>query len=185
MIKNRHPEKTTLAIGDGANDVNMINAAHIGVGISGLEGQQAVKASDYAIGKFKYLKNLLFIHGRECYRRNSYAVCFMFYKNIMETVPIFYYGFWSIMSGTMIYHLLMYAAFNTLFTAVPILWFSTIDMEYPKSKLMSEPDQYKYGSRNLHFNNKIFLRWIFDAFWQSLIFLGFVYFTVAQKSSNP
>ena len=38
MVKNRSPDKTTLAIGDGANDVNMITAAHLGVGISGLEG---------------------------------------------------------------------------------------------------------------------------------------------------
>ena len=50
MIKNRLPDKSTLAIGDGANDVSMITAAHIGVGISGLEGQQASRASDYSIG---------------------------------------------------------------------------------------------------------------------------------------
>ena len=50
MIKKAKPDSVTLAIGDGANDVNMITAAHIGVGISGVEGQQAVSASDYAIG---------------------------------------------------------------------------------------------------------------------------------------
>ena len=100
LVKNRDPKKTTLAIGDGANDVNMINAAHVGVGISGLEGQQAVKASDYAIGKFKFLKNLLFVHGRESYRRNSFATLFIFYKNILETAPIYYFGIYSMFSGT-------------------------------------------------------------------------------------
>lgn len=50
MIRKQYPEATTLAIGDGANDVNMITAAHVGVGISGLEGQQASRAGDYAIG---------------------------------------------------------------------------------------------------------------------------------------
>ncbi len=50
MVRNKMPGVTTLAIGDGANDVNMITAAHLGVGISGLEGQQASRASDYAIG---------------------------------------------------------------------------------------------------------------------------------------
>lgn len=50
LIIANNPSVITLAIGDGANDVNMINAAHIGVGISGVEGQQAVSASDYAIG---------------------------------------------------------------------------------------------------------------------------------------
>ena len=83
LIKARYPNKTTLAIGDGANDVNMITAAHIGIGISGLEGQQAARASDYAIGQFKHLRPLLLVHGREAYRRNSYVVGYMFYKNII------------------------------------------------------------------------------------------------------
>jgi phospholipid-transporting ATPase len=67
---------TTLAIGDGANDVNMITAAHIGIGIRGKEGQQAARAADYSIGQFKFLKNLMFVHGREAYRKNSYLVLF-------------------------------------------------------------------------------------------------------------
>jgi len=50
MVKEKYPKATTLAIGDGANDVNMITSAHVGVGISGLEGQQAARAADYAIG---------------------------------------------------------------------------------------------------------------------------------------
>lgn len=147
----------------------MINAAHIGVGISGLEGQQAVKASDYAIGKFKFLKNLLFVHGREAYRRNSFATCYIFYKNILETAPIFYFGIWSIFSGTMIYHLLMYNMFNPVFTSLPIVWFATQDFEHTKEKLNSDPQLYKYGIRNLHFNKKIFLRWIFYGFAQSFL----------------
>ena len=179
MIKERNPGKTTLAIGDGANDVNMINAAHLGIGISGLEGQQAVKASDYAIGKFKFLKNLLFVHGRESYRRNSFASLFIFYKNILETAPIFFFGIWSIFSGTMIYHILMYNAFNPVFTATPIIWFATMDFEHPKEKLMSEPKLYKYGIRNLHFNFKIFLREIFYAFFQSLIVTMFSFYAVS------
>ena len=50
LVKDKQVDMTTLAIGDGANDVNMITAAHIGVGISGLEGQQAARAADYSIG---------------------------------------------------------------------------------------------------------------------------------------
>lgn len=74
LVKDRHPEKRTLSIGDGANDVNMITTAHIGIGISGLEGQQAARASDYAIGQFKFLRTLILVHGRESYRRNAYVV---------------------------------------------------------------------------------------------------------------
>ena len=65
MIRTNNPTLTTLAIGDGANDVNMITAAHVGIGISGLEGMQAARSSDYAIGQFKFLRTLLFLHGRE------------------------------------------------------------------------------------------------------------------------
>lgn len=98
IIRERAENKqqiTTLAIGDGANDVNMITAAHIGVGISGLEGQQASRAADYSIGQFKFLKNLMFVHGREAYRRNSYLILYMFYKNVLFVLPLFYYGFFS------------------------------------------------------------------------------------------
>ena len=139
LIKERNPEKATLAIGDGANDVNMITAAHIGVGISGLEGQQAVKASDYAIGKFKFLKNLLFVHGREAYRRNSFAVVYIFYKNILGTAPIFFFGVVSLFSGSLPYHLTLYNNFNPFYTSLPIIWLSTMDHEHPKEKLLSTP----------------------------------------------
>lgn len=83
FVKAKFPEKTTLAIGDGANDVAMIMKADVGVGIAGREGMQAARTSDFAIGQFKFLKPLLFIHGREAYRRNSIVVCYSFYKNIL------------------------------------------------------------------------------------------------------
>lgn len=86
LVKHRHPGKNTLAIGDGANDVSMIMQAHVGVGIAGLEGMQAARASDFAIGQFKFLKPLLFVHGREAYRRNADLVCYAFYKNIMYVI---------------------------------------------------------------------------------------------------
>ena len=97
LVRNDPDDKNiiSLAIGDGANDVNMINAAHVGVGISGLEGQQAARAADYSIGQFRYLKNLMFVHGREAYRRNSYLVLYMFYNNVLVVLPLFFYGFWS------------------------------------------------------------------------------------------
>ena len=162
----------------------MINAAHIGIGISGFEGQQAVKASDYAIGKFKFLKNLLLVHGRESYRRNSFATGYIFYKNILETAPIFYFGMFSIFSGTMLYHLLLYNMFNPVFTSVPIVWFSTMDFEHSKEKLLSDPSLYKYGMRNLHFNTRIFLRWVFYGFWQSFLILTFTLLSIARQSAS-
>ena len=71
-----------LAIGDGANDVSMIQAAHVGVGISGVEGLQAARSADVAIGQFRYLRKLLLVHGAWSYQRISKLILYSFYKNI-------------------------------------------------------------------------------------------------------
>lgn len=81
----------TLAIGDGANDVSMIQEANVGIGISGEEGRQAVMASDYAIAQFRYLGKLLLVHGRWSYLRTSEMILTFFYKNIMWTLVLFWY----------------------------------------------------------------------------------------------
>ena len=132
MARKEPPLETTLAIGDGANDVNMITAAHVGIGISGLEGQQAKRASDYAISKFCYLKPLLFYHGRESYRRNSLLCLYMFYKNILYVLPQYWYGFVSAFSGQTLYESVLYQGYNIVFTAFPIMWFAIFDQEFEK-----------------------------------------------------
>ena len=86
FIKN-HTKDITLAIGDGGNDVNMIKASHVGIGLFGKEGYQAAYASDYAISQFKYLKQLIFLTGRFCLKRNSYFIYQYFFKNILFTLP--------------------------------------------------------------------------------------------------
>lgn len=63
-----------LSIGDGANDVNMIQEADVGIGISGMEGLQAVMASDYAIAQFRFLTRLLLVHGLHAYIRDDSAL---------------------------------------------------------------------------------------------------------------
>ena len=99
LIRNQFKTKTTLSIGDGANDCPMILRAHVGVGILGKEGQQAARAADYAIGQFKFLKPLLFIHGREAYRRNALLFLYCFYKNFLYVITFFYFGFNSAFTG--------------------------------------------------------------------------------------
>jgi phospholipid-translocating ATPase len=81
----------TLAIGDGANDVSMIQEANVGIGISGVEGRQAVMASDYAIAQFRYLKKLLLVHGRWSYLRTTEMIMGFFFKNIVWTLTLFWY----------------------------------------------------------------------------------------------
>jgi len=89
LVKKFEKEKmTTLAIGDGANDVNMITAADVGIGIMGNEGQQAARASDYVIGQFSFLKRLLFVHGREAQRKNAFAISYILWKNFLYVIPM-------------------------------------------------------------------------------------------------
>uniref|UniRef100_A0ACB8E5T2 ATPase class I type 8B member 4 n=1 Tax=Sphaerodactylus townsendi TaxID=933632 RepID=A0ACB8E5T2_9SAUR len=83
----------TLAVGDGSNDIGMIKNAHIGVGISGQEGRQAVLNSDYSIAQFRYLQRLLLVHGRWSYFRMCKFLCYFFYKNIAFTLVHFWFGF--------------------------------------------------------------------------------------------
>ena len=77
-------------LGDGANDVSMIQQADVGVGISGLEGRQAVMASDYAISKFEHLERLVLVHGHWNYDRLSRMVLYFFYKNAVSFRYIYY-----------------------------------------------------------------------------------------------
>jgi phospholipid-translocating ATPase len=93
----------TLAIGDGANDVSMIQTADIGVGVSGEEGMQAVNSSDYAIAKFRFLSKLLFVHGHWSYDRNARMIGNFFYKEIIGIVALWLYQFWCAYSTTILY----------------------------------------------------------------------------------
>jgi phospholipid-transporting ATPase len=81
-LVKRNLNSLLLAIGDGANDVSMIQAAHVGVGISGVEGLQAARSADVAIGQFRFLRKLLLVHGAWSYQRISRVILYSFYKNI-------------------------------------------------------------------------------------------------------
>lgn len=140
LIRDRHPDKTTLAIGDGANDVAMILKAHVGIGIMGKEGQQAARSADYSIGQFKYLKSLLFFHGREAYRRNSYLILYTFYKNFLYVITQFYLGFSSAFSGQTFYDQFIYQLYNITMTSMPIMWYATFDFEYERGREGVEPE---------------------------------------------
>mmetsp|Transcript_33598 Transcript_33598/g.41299 ORF Transcript_33598/g.41299 Transcript_33598/m.41299 type:complete len:103 (-) Transcript_33598:1792-2100(-) len=81
----------TLAIGDGANDVPMIQEARVGVGISGNEGLQAANSADFSIAQFRFLKKLLLVHGRWNYRRNSNLVIYVTYSWMVQTFLLYFY----------------------------------------------------------------------------------------------
>lgn len=95
--------KCCLAIGDGGNDVNMIQQGNIGIGIFGLEGMQAVNASDFAIPEFQCLERLIFVHGRWLYLRNAEMILYFFYKNMLFTIPHFFFCIFNAYSALSVF----------------------------------------------------------------------------------
>ena len=89
----------TCSIGDGANDVSMIQEAHVGIGIFGKEGRHAARSADFAFARFKFLKRALLVHGYLYYTRISNLVLYFFYKNFVFAICQFYYAFWNAFSS--------------------------------------------------------------------------------------
>lgn len=170
LVKVNLPEITSLAIGDGANDVNMIIEADVGIGIKGVEGQQASNTADFSIGEFQMLKRLMVFYGREAYRKNSILVLFNFWKNGLLVLPQLWYAlFYSNFSGNSLYDNYLYQLVNIVFTSVPILNFAIYDIELEEEKFEMDPEYYQQGLRESYFNKGAFLLWYFTAFGQSML----------------
>uniref|UniRef100_A0A8C1NPH4 Phospholipid-transporting ATPase n=1 Tax=Cyprinus carpio TaxID=7962 RepID=A0A8C1NPH4_CYPCA len=155
LIK-RHKRAVTLAIGDGANDVSMIKTAHIGVGISGQEGMQAVLASDYSFAQFRYLQRLLLVHGRWSYHRMCNFLCYFFYKNFAFTLVHFWYGFLCGFSAQTVYDQWFITLFNIVYTSLPVLAMGLFDQDVNEQYSLRFPNLYRPGQLNQLFNKRKF-----------------------------
>ncbi|KHN13465.1 Phospholipid-transporting ATPase 3 [Glycine soja] len=173
MVK-KGAQKITLSIGDGANDVSMIQAAHVGVGISGMEGMQAVMASDFAIAQFRYLADLLLVHGRWSYLRICKVVIYFFYKNLTFTLTQFWFTFQTGFSGQRFYDDWFQSLYNVIFTALPVIIVGLFDKDVSSSLSKKYPQLYMEGIRNVFFKWKVVAIWAFFSVYQSLIFFYFV-----------
>lgn len=176
MVK-RKTSCLLMAIGDGANDVSMIQAAHVGVGISGMEGMQAARSADFAIGQFKFLKKLLLVHGAWSYQRISVAILYSFYKNIALYMTQFWYVFANAFSGQSIMESWTLTFYNLFFTVLPPFVIGVFD-QFVSSRLLERyPQLYKLGQTGQFFSVKIFWGWIINGFYHSgVTFIGSVLF---------
>ncbi|KAF4790443.1 putative phospholipid-transporting ATPase VD [Turdus rufiventris] len=139
----------TLAVGDGANDVSMIQVADTGVGISGQEGMQAVMASDFAISQFRHLRKLLLVHGHWCYTRLTNMVLYFFYKNVTYVNLLFWYQFFCGFSGTSMTDYWILILFNLLFTSVPPIIYGVLDKDVCAEILMELPQLYTTSQKSV------------------------------------
>lgn len=144
MVK-RGLDVITLSIGDGANDVAMIQEADIGVGIAGEEGRQAAMSSDYAIGQFRFLQRLILVHGRWSYRRLGETMANFFYKNVIWTFTIFWYQIYCNFDMTYLYDYSYILLFNLAFTSLPIIFMGILDQDVPDVVSLAVPQLYRRG----------------------------------------
>ncbi|KAJ3604956.1 hypothetical protein NHX12_027007 [Muraenolepis orangiensis] len=168
-LVKRYKQAITLAIGDGANDVSMIKAAHIGVGISGQEGMQAVLSSDFSFAQFRYLQRLLLVHGRWSYLRMCKFLRYFFYKNFTFTFVHFWYAFFCGFSAQTVYDEWFITLYNLVYTALPILGLSLFDQDVTDRWSSQHPQLYAPGQLNLYFSKKAFVRCMMHSCYSSLI----------------
>ncbi|XP_020014020.2 phospholipid-transporting ATPase VD isoform X2 [Castor canadensis] len=176
LVRN-HLQVMTLAIGDGANDVSMIQVADIGIGVSGQEGMQAVMASDFAISQFRHLNKLLLVHGHWCYMRLSNMILYFFYKNVAYVNLLFWYQFFCGFSGTSMTDYWVLIFFNLLFTSAPPVIYGVLEKDISAETLMQLPELYQSGQKSEAYLPLTFWITLLDAFYQSLVCFFVPYFT--------
>ncbi|KAL0613141.1 Phospholipid-transporting ATPase IC, partial [Plecturocebus cupreus] len=188
-LVKKYKKAITLAIGDGANDVNMIKTAHIGVGISGQEGMQAVMSSDYSFAQFRYLQRLLLVHGRWSYIRMCKFLRYFFYKNFAFTLVHFWYSFFNGYSAQTAYEDWFITLYNVLYSSLPVLLMGLLDQDVSDKLSLRFPGLYVVGQRDLLFNYKRFFVSLLHGVLTSMI-LFFIPFgaylqTVGQDGEAP
>jgi phospholipid-translocating ATPase len=155
MVKNGL-DVMTLSIGDGANDVAMIQEADVGVGIAGVEGRQAAMSSDYAIAQFRFLQRLVLVHGRWSYRRLAESISNFFYKNIVWTFAIFWYEIFCDFDITYIFEYSYLLLFNLVLTSLPVGLLGVFDQDVSDKVSLAVPQLYRRGIERLEWTQTKF-----------------------------
>ncbi|XP_056875092.1 phospholipid-transporting ATPase ID [Takifugu flavidus] len=168
-LVKKYKQAVTLAIGDGANDVSMIKAAHIGIGISGQEGMQAVLSSDFSFAQFRYLQRLLLVHGRWSYLRMCKFLRYFFFKNFTYTLTHFWYAFFCGFSAQNVYDEWFITVYNLVYTALPVFSLSIFDQDVNDRWSFQHPQLYTAGQLNMYFSKKAFLRCLMHGSYSSFI----------------
>ena len=158
--------QVVLAIGDGDNDVNMIQTADVGVGIAcATEGgaRQAPLSADYAVAQFRHLAPLLLAHGRSNYRRATLAVSYGVYKNAVVGLVLWGFTFWNAFSGTAIFESYLGGMWSLLFTSLPLICAACYEEDIPSWAAIAVPAAYLPGPRNTRFSTSSVALWLGSA----------------------
>lgn len=160
LVKSHFSYKpVTLSIGDGSNDIYMLQEADIGVGIMGKEGMQAANSSDYALCRFEHLPHLILAHGRWNNSRVSRVILLSFFKNFLLILPMFFYTFANWYSGNSLYDSLLIMSYNIFMTSIPVVILGCIDKDIDRNVLLENPELYNQTIFSEFLNWKKFFKW--------------------------
>lgn len=186
LVKKNIAQTVTLAIGDGANDVTMIQAAHVGIGISGQEGLQAARSSDFAIAQFRFLRKLLLVHGGWAYSRVTKVIVFSFYKNFTLYLIQLWFAFYNGFSGQTLFETWSsVSSYNVLWTLLAPIVLGVFDQYIDANFLDKYPEMYNQGQKNVFYSNKVFFQWIICSFYHSIAIFFLWRFSLGESSILP
>uniref|UniRef100_A0A4W5M4I1 Phospholipid-transporting ATPase n=1 Tax=Hucho hucho TaxID=62062 RepID=A0A4W5M4I1_9TELE len=169
-LLKQHTANRTCAIGDGGNDVSMIQAADCGIGIEGKEGKQASLAADFSITQFKHIGRLLMVHGRNSYKRSAALGQFVMHRGMiistMQAVfsSIFYFA------SVPLYQGFLMVGYSTIYTMFPV--FSLVlDQDVKPEMALLYPELYKDLTKGRSLSFKTFLIWVLISIYQGGILM--------------
>ena len=183
MIKTSDDQPVTAAVGDGANDVAMIQEAHVGLGIMGKEGRAAVRSADFAFAKFRHLQRILLVHGHWFYVRTATLVQYFFYKNIAAFTAQLVFACFNNFSTQPVYDSVNLTLFNIVFTSVPIFVFGLFEQNVSAEQLMERPKLYQTNAKNRLLQADQCFFWISEGVFHCLLAF-FVFYGVWIGGSN-
>ncbi|KAG8780763.1 putative aminophospholipid-translocase [Serendipita sp. 397] len=160
-----YTKKRVCCIGDGGNDVSMIQAADVGVGIVGKEGKQASLAADFSVTQFSYLTKLLMWHGRNSYRRSAKLAQFVIHRGLIISIiqavfsAIFYFAPIAVYQGWLM------MGYATIYTMAPV--FSLVlDRDVSEDLALLYPELYKELTKGRQLSFKTFFSWLLISVYQ-------------------
>ncbi|RXN31097.1 phospholipid-transporting ATPase IC-like protein [Labeo rohita] len=178
----KHSTSITMAIGDGANDVNMIKTAHIGVGLCGVEGGQAVQNADFALAQFSFLRRLLLVHGHWSYYRICILLRYFLYKTTAFALVHIWYSFYNGFSAQPMYESWFISLYTTLYTSIPIQCMGMFEQDVSAKSCLSWPEIYSVGQKKQLFNPLVLAMTLLYSFYTSII-LFFIPMGILQYSA--
>lgn len=157
--------KRVCCIGDGGNDVSMIQCADVGVGIVGKEGKQASLAADFSIDQFCYLSKLLLWHGRNSYKRSAKLGQFVIHRGLLISVAQAVYSISSKFEPLALYQGWLMVGYSTIYTMAPVFSL-TLDCDIDEHLTKLYPELYKELTLGKFLSYKTFFMWVFISLYQ-------------------